>query len=233
MRERVTSNWPGWKKLDEAIGMCGDPKAAEWCWNMGFVTVVQRVVDVAVGAGTMEVAVGVLSKWIKNLNVGVERTSGLVKSESESTLVAGKEKNQGTESGVKKINPHPKLLNHILKNDDLPVFMKLLPHLSNPIPPTTIPLLLSSPRILSYIFDHNIVPFESFLISLASATFVRLRCTKKQLRNKLPKAIQLKPCFVGRRWKMMMRHANGWSMPVYPWMRGLWRMRRARVRRRV
>ncbi|KAI8591739.1 hypothetical protein BDZ88DRAFT_410564 [Geranomyces variabilis] len=184
--DKAARDWDGWRDMDVAIARCGNAKVVEWCAERGFVTSWDRAIDVAVGAGEMDSAVALLGKWTDAVGKSSEpadveyeeaTTGTLKRASSQATIVPGTPKEipaptpYRAQTAIRpaRITVHPALLTHLLNTDNLSAFLALIPSLPQPLPASTLPALLHSPKILAYIIAVGLLPLDSLLLTLAKS----------------------------------------------------------------
>ncbi|KAJ3166641.1 hypothetical protein HDU88_003124 [Geranomyces variabilis] len=192
--DRAARDWDGWRDMDVAIARCGNARVVEWCAERGFVTSWDRVIDIAVGAGEMDSAVALLGKWtdavgVAHAGAGEEfsepadveyektATGYLKRASSQGTIVPGTPKEipaptpYRAQTAIRpaRITVHPALLTHLLNTDNLSAFLALIPSLPQPLPASTLPALLHSPKILAYIIAVGLLQLDSLLLTLAKS----------------------------------------------------------------
>ncbi|KAJ3012896.1 hypothetical protein HKX48_006016 [Thoreauomyces humboldtii] len=195
----------------------------EWCARRGLLTDWQRAVDILVGSGKLAGAVTILSVWTEtagNIHQHLDDggSKGLSRASSQATVVPGLlAATTASINRPKSLNPPPVLLQTLLLDDNLPLFIELLPHLPQPLPASVVPRLLASPRILSHMLKSNSVAIDSFLLTLARSPAATrkialrsLASTPKHSKDEL-RCRALEACSSGDvHWRGTSRPASGW-----------------------
>ncbi|KAJ3179668.1 hypothetical protein HDU87_002874 [Geranomyces variabilis] len=104
-------------------------------------------------------------------------TGTLKRASSQATIVPGTPKEippptpYRAQTAIRpaRITVHPALLTHLLNTDNLSAFLALIPSLPQPLPASTLPALLHSPRILAHIIAVGLLPLDSLLLTLAKS----------------------------------------------------------------
>ncbi|KAI9014875.1 hypothetical protein BC832DRAFT_537307 [Gaertneriomyces semiglobifer] len=160
---------------DTAIASCGNVYTALWCLSHGCITSVQRVLDVAVGGGDLDLALNVVAAWNELAGRKPPLADKAVQTGVHSRTPLNEQKRSGSSVSETICLPLP-LLQHLLKVDNLGIFIAVLPHLPRqaPVPTSLLPSLLdTSPRILSYLLtspDCKNFSLDALLLSLVPAS---------------------------------------------------------------
>ncbi|KAJ3186687.1 hypothetical protein HDU85_007507 [Gaertneriomyces sp. JEL0708] len=167
--------------LDTAIASCGNVFTALWCLSHGCITSMQRVLDVAVGCGDLDLALNVVAAWSERAGRKLQPADKSVQTSVRSRTSLNEQKRSGYLENLPSSDseticlPLP-LYQHLLKADNLGIFIAVLPHLPRhaPVPTSLLPSLLdTSPRILSYLLtslDFKSFSLDALLLSLVPAS---------------------------------------------------------------
>ncbi|KAJ3156236.1 hypothetical protein HDU86_004000 [Geranomyces michiganensis] len=162
-------DWDGWQEMDIAIARCGDAKVVAWCAERGFVTSWDRAIEVAVGAGEMDSAVTLLAKWTEAAAASREFEDAADTEDARQNTPA---------SPLKRANSQTTIVPGASTKVPMPIpptpyrsqpANRAFPSLAQPLPASTLPALLHSPRILACAMNAGLLTLDSLLLTLAKS----------------------------------------------------------------